>query len=200
MVRLTDDEIFNARLLSRDDLEAVEISPGFRAIVRSAELRPVLQHVLELGGAVTAALNDGMLIGYATDLPFVPVDWSSGRIERRWEHLPAARELGSLEVAAAYRGRGIARLLMDSLVAGRRLEPYIVIGEALAWHWDIRAAGVDLWRYRGMLVGLLESAGFGRFDTDEAEIREHEANFLIARIGAGTSAADRRAFREALHR
>ena len=77
---------------------------------------------------------------------------------------------------------------------------YIVIGEALAWHWDIHAAGVDLWKYRGMLLRLLESAGFGRFDTDEPEIRAYEANVLIARIGAGTSAADRRAFREALHR
>jgi acetoin utilization protein AcuA len=198
MVRLTANEIPTARLISRDDLDAMEISPGFRAIVRSAELRPVLQHVLQLGGAVTAALHDGMLIGYATDLPFVPIEWSLGRIERRWERLPGARELGSLEVATPYRGRGIAHLVMDSLVAGGRLEPYIVIGEALAWHWDIGAAGVDLWRYRGMLLRLLESAGFAGFDTDDAEIRAHEANFLVARIGAATSAADRSAFREAL--
>ena len=87
---------------------------------------------------------------------------------------------------------------MQAFAEGDRLDPYIVIGEALSWHWDVAAAGNDPWEYRRRLSRLLESAGFQRFATDEPDVTYHPANFLAARIGAATAASSRRAFEKAL--
>src|SRR5881394_3510660 len=127
--------------------------------------------------------------GFAADLPFAPVEWNGQRISRRWEAIPEVRELGAVEVAAPFRNRGVARQLMQAFAEGDRLDPYIVIGEALSWHWDVAAAGNDPWEYRRRLSRLLESAGFQRFATDEPDVTYHPANFLAARIGAATAAS-----------
>jgi acetoin utilization protein AcuA len=103
-----------------------------------------------------------------------------------------------VEVAAPFRNRGIARELMRALADGGRLEPFIVIAEALQWHWDLGTAGIDVWEYRRRLIRLLESAGFRRFDTDAPDVSEHAANFLAARIGNGAPRCAPRAFEEAL--
>ena len=87
---------------------------------------------------------------------------------------------------------------MQAFAYGDRLERYIVIGEALCWHWDVAAAGNDPWEYRQRLCRLLESAGFQRFATDAPDVTYDPANFLAARIGVATAPSSRRAFEEAL--
>jgi len=179
-------------------LRGLKIASGFSAIVRTVEVVPMFERVLAVGGTITAALERGVLIGYAADLPFTPVVWDGGTVVRRWDGLQEVRELGAVEVAAPFRSRGIGRLLMRAIAAGGRLDPYIVIGEALRWHWDVGATGGDPVEYRRRLIRLLESAGFHRFDTDAPEIASDAVNFLAARIGGATSAASQRAFAEAL--
>jgi GNAT superfamily N-acetyltransferase len=186
------------RLESRSDLAGLRVADGFSAIVPTARVLDMFSRSVAIGGTVTAALARGALVGYATDLPFVPIEWMGRTIVRRWEAIPEVRELGAVEVAASFRNRGIARRLMDALAAGDRLERYVVIGEALSWHWDVAAAGNDPWEYRQRLCRLLESAGFHRFDTDAPDVACEPVNFLAARIGGATTAAARHAVEEAL--
>jgi acetoin utilization protein AcuA len=186
------------RFETQRDLERLRVAEGFGAIARSEDVPAMFARTLAARGTITAALHDGVLVGYAADLPFLPVEWDGGRIDRRWDALPEARELGAVEVAAPFRNRGIARDLMRALADGGRLDDFIVIAEALQWHWDLASAGADVWEYRRRLMRLLESAGFRRFDTDAPEVAEHAANFLAARIGAGTHLGAQHAFAQAL--
>lgn len=55
-----------------------------------------------------------------------------------------------------------------------------------------------MWEYRRRLVRLLESAGFGRFDTDAPDVADDPVNFLAVRIGAATTRASQQAFSQAL--
>jgi acetoin utilization protein AcuA len=176
------------------DLRALDVPPGFGAIVRSADLRDVLARVIDLGGVVTAASAEGVLAGYATDLPFVPVFYQGRRVERPWDDLPQAHEFGSIEVAPQFRRTGLAEALIASMVANGRLDERIVIGEALASHWDLRGSGLAVWDYRTALLRLFERAGFQRFDTSQPETALDPASFLIARIGPRTSPQSQAAF------
>jgi len=186
------------RYESPSQIEALRVAAGFRSIVETREVPSMFRGVLAAGGNVTAALVGGVLVGYAADLPFVPIEWDGGQIVRRWQAIPQARELGAVEVAAPFRNQGIARQLMRALAEDDRLERFIVIGEALRWHWDLGAAGIDVWEYRRRLVRLLESAGFGRFDTDSPDVADDPVNFLAVRIGAATAPASQQALSHAL--
>ena len=186
------------RYESPSQIDALRVAPGFSSIVETREVPSMFRRVLAAGGNVTAALARGALVGYAADLPFVPIEWDGGLIVRRWQTVPQARELGAVEVAAPFRNRGIARQLMQALADDDRLERFIVIGEALSWHWDLGAAGIDVWEYRRRLVRLLGSAGFGRFDTDAPDVADSPVNFLAVRIGAATTRSSQQAFSQAL--
>ncbi len=192
------DEVRIERLSSAADLARVDVAPGFAAITPSADLRTVLAGVLEAGGVVNAAMRRAILVGYTADLPFLPIPFEGGQIIRRWQGLPDARELGGLEVARPFRGAGIAQRLLTGLVSDARLDRIILIGEALEWHWDADTGRQSIWEYRDELLRLLESAGFRRWETDEAEIEYSPANFLFARIGPFASDSSRRAFEKAL--
>jgi acetoin utilization protein AcuA len=191
-------ELIVQRFETPSEIEGLRIAGGFSAIVPTAEVLEMFRKSVAIGGTITAALLRGALVGYAADLPFAPVEWNGQRIARRWEAIPQVRELGAVEVAAPFRNRGIARKLMQALAEGDRLERYIVIGEALSWHWDVAAAGNDPWEYRRRLSQLLESAGFYRFATDAPDVTYDAVNFLAARIGGATAPSSRRAFEEAL--
>jgi len=186
------------RLETRSQIEGLRVAEGFSAIVPSAEVLEMFRNSVAIGGTITAARVQGVLVGYAADLPFAPIEWQGQRIVRRWEAIPEVRELGAVEVAGPFRNRGIARKLMQAFAEGERLERYIVIGEALCWHWDVAAAGNDPWEYRRRLCRLLESAGFQRFATNAPDVTYDPANFLAARIGVATAPSSRRAFQDAL--
>jgi len=186
------------RFETQSQIDGLRVAAGFSAIVPTAGVLEMFRKSVAIGGTITAAVLQGSLVGYAADLPFAPIEWNGRRIVRRWEAIPEVRELGAVEVAAPFRNRGIARMLMQASAAGQRLERYIVIGEALSWHWDVAATGNDPWEYRRRLWRLLESAGFQRFDTDEPDVTYDAASFLAARIGGATAPSSRRAFEEAL--
>jgi acetoin utilization protein AcuA len=183
------------RIVQLADLARVDIAPGFFAITRSPNLREVLAGVLDVGGVVTAALHRSVVIGYAVDLPFVPVPFA-----RRWQSVPDARELGAIEVARAFRGTGVARRLLDEMFRGGRLDGKIVIAEGLCWHWDAEARGLSYAECRAALLALFAGAGLERFHTDETEIAYSPCNFLAARVGPDVPEESRRAFERTLER
>ncbi|SRR6266566_3422746 len=185
--------------LAKSDLSHIDVPPGFGAIVRSEDLRGVLARVLDLRGVVTAACAGCVLAGYATDLPFVPVTYCGRRCPRPWDDLAQAHELGPIEVAPQFRRARVAGALLSAVVANRRLEKNIVIGEALSWHWDLRGSGLGVWGYRAVLLRLFERAGFQRFETSQPEVGLDPAGFLVAKVGVQTSPASRSAFLARLH-
>src|SRR5256885_5915449 len=136
-------DVIVERLETRSHVEGLRVAEGFSAIVPTAEVLEMFRKSVAIGGTMTAALLQGVLVGYAADLPFAPIEWNGQRIVRRWETIPEVRELGAVEVAAPFRNRGVARKLMQAFAEGDRLDDYIVIGEALSWHWDVAAAGDD---------------------------------------------------------
>ena len=180
------------------DPSRVDIAPGFHAVTRSPELRRVLAEVLELGAVVTAAIDGAVLVGYAVDLPYVPIVFEGADYPRRWQQLPDVRELGALEVARGVRSRGLGHRLLAGMLQGGRLDARIVIGEGLAWHWDAEGRGLGLSECRAALLRLFESADFRRFRTDEPEVAYSPYNFLVARVGPKVPEASRLAFEAAL--
>src|SRR3954467_4741679 len=122
------------RLQSRSDIARLRVADGFSAIVPTGQVLDMFHRSVAIGGTITAALARGGLVGSATDLPFVPIEWMGRTIARRWDAIPEVRELGAVEVAAPFRNRGIARRLMDALAANDRLPRFTASREALRWH------------------------------------------------------------------
>ncbi len=89
--------LYEVRIERLIDVGRVDIVPGFFAITRSPQLREMLARVVDLGAVVTAAVHRSLLIGYAADLPFLPIKLEHGEWKRRWQLLPDARELGGIE-------------------------------------------------------------------------------------------------------
>src|SRR4051812_861767 len=108
------------RFETRSQIQALRIAGGFSAIVPTAEVLEMFGKSLAIGGTITAALLEGALIGYAADLPFLPVEWNGQRIVRRWEAIPEVRELGAVEVAAPVRHPRTARQLLPTFAGGER--------------------------------------------------------------------------------
>jgi hypothetical protein len=180
------------------DVDRVDVAKGFFAVTPTSGLREVLTHVLGLGAHLVGALDGPVLVGYAVDLPFVPIVFEGMTLTRRWHRLPDARELGAIEVIRSLRGRGLARGLLSALVSGARLDDKILVGEGLSWHWDHEATGLSLHDCRAHLLSLFLAAGFRKYDTDEPEIRHSPDNFLVARVGPATPADSKAAFEAAL--
>ena len=164
-------------------LGSLAIDPGFAAIVKSDMVGEVLRQVLAIGGDVTAAVAAGRLVGYVTIAPFEPIQWAGRTYHRRWECLPGGRELGSIEVSRAWRGRRLGERLVLATVADGSLDRTIVVSEELSWHWDDEELGLTKREYRAMLQRLLAKAGFREYKTDEPNIRSDPYNMLMARIG-----------------
>jgi acetoin utilization protein AcuA len=160
----------------------------FGSIVRSDRLLPVLGRVADLGGVVVAALAEDELRGYATLVP------SSALTEERWENLPDAFELGSMEVARSSRGRGIGTELLGALDATIPIEQRLLLARGFVSHWDMSLAAMSPVEYRRMLLRMLGRAGFQRWETDDPEVNEHPMNFLAVRAGRSLPSASLLAF------
>jgi GNAT superfamily N-acetyltransferase len=165
------------------ELPPIRVAADIRAVVPAERLPGVLDDVVGLGGAVIAAVSGGELRGYATVVP------SSALVRERWEHLPDAFELGSLEVAASARRRGLGTALLAALGATLPLERLLVFARGLAHHWDTERAGLPHMAYRAMLLAMLRRSGFERWTTDDPEVADHWMSFLAVRAGREVPAA-----------
>ena len=175
-------------------LDCLAVAPGFAAIVRSAGLAGVLERVLAAGGDLTAAVAGPTLVGYLTILPIEPVRWGGRIYHRRWERLPRARELGSIEVSREWRGRRLGERLLLAAFGDGGWDVAIVISTELSWHWDCEALHLSKREYRALLQRLLAKAGFREFKTDDPDIAADPANMLMARIGPRVPEEERARF------
>ncbi len=168
-------------LLERPEaLAGIDIAGDFGAIVPSLRLGPIMTNNLASGGVIAAAVDGGLLRGYATVVDFEP-DW------RRFSGLPGVVELGAIEVARGARRRGLGKALLARLFREPRFESQVTLTYGASSHWEPEVGGLAPFAYRKMLVGLLRGAGFAVQDTDDPETQGSRLDFLAARIGIGAT-------------
>ncbi len=130
-------------------------------------------------GCVSAAFAEGVTVGYvALQKPERFERWSCDPTCRIWE-------LGAVEVAPGWRGRGLAQKLLERTFATGFFDDKVVIAQLLSWHYDTERTGVSPFTYREALIRLYRKVGFRVWRTDDPEIAGHIENALMARIGPG---------------
>jgi len=129
-------------------------------------------------GCVSAAFAAGRTVAYvALQKPDRFERWSEDPTGRIWE-------LGAVEVAPEWRGRGLARRLLKQTFAVGLFDDKIVIAQLLSWHYDTDRTGVSPFTYREALIRLYREVGFRVWRTNDPEIAGRIENALMARIGA----------------
>jgi len=120
--------------------------------------------------------------------------------ESRWAALPRGRvlELGGIEVARGFRGRGVARRLMDTAFGSGDCDAAIVYAQGLTWCWDMAGSRMGPSEYRAMILRLFGVYGFERCVTDEPDVTFDRTSVLLVRIGLQVPAPLAQAFRARL--
>ena len=166
-----------------DLLAGLTIDPGLGAFSRYAPEASRRQHaalirVASLAeGRVLIAHTGCRLVGYLTFHP--PPE------ESRWADLPRGQilELGGIEVARGFRGRGVARRLMDAAFSSGDYDAAIVYAQGLTWCWDMSGSRMGPSEYRAMILRLFGVYGFERCVTDEPDVSFDRTSVLLVRIG-----------------
>ncbi len=166
----------------------LRVANDFSAIVHSRKLPAALERIVGMGGTVVAAVDGDELSGYATVVP------SATLVRERWQDLPDAFELGSIEVARSSRRHGIGSALVERLEALLPVDRMLLFARGMYGHWETEAAMLSAFEYRGMLLRMLRRAGFERWDTQDPEVLDHALNFLAVRAGRDAPAASVAAF------
>jgi acetoin utilization protein AcuA len=97
--------------------------------------------------------------------------------------LPDTFELGSIEVARSFRGRGLGTDLLGQLHATLPIEQLLLFARGFVSHWDLALAALSPLDYRRMLLRMLGRVGFQWWDTDDPEVSDSPMSFLAVRAG-----------------
>ncbi|WP_203363772.1 GNAT family N-acetyltransferase [Bacillus sp. REN10] len=125
--------------------------------------------------AMALAIDRDAIIGYTIVLP--------PEREERWSKLPFVRTLGVVEVAPGFRGRGIAKRLVQAVTSNQALESKIIISLEYYWHWDLQMTNGDAHAYKKLLKKMLQASRFEDIPTNEPDIAGYPYNFMMGRIG-----------------
>jgi len=115
---------------------------------------------------------EGVIVGEVTLAP--GDEW--------WEGLENVYEV-AIEVSSNWRGFGVASQLLSFALELDALEDMILFALGLSWHWDTEGLGLNVYRYREMIIRLFGARGFVEYPTTEPNISMEPANVLLARIG-----------------
>ncbi|QSF47010.1 GNAT family N-acetyltransferase [Paenibacillus tianjinensis] len=171
-------EIIISGPMSPAVLQSLDIHRDLDAFRKPREQLDALIEISGLPeGRVITAVTDNILIGYVTfHYPDELELWSQGGMSD-------LIELGAIEVADAYRGGGLGKLLIATAFEREQLENCIVFTTEYYWHWDLKGSGLDVWAYRKMMENLMKTVDMVWYATDDPEICSHPANCLMVRIG-----------------
>jgi acetoin utilization deacetylase AcuC-like enzyme/GNAT superfamily N-acetyltransferase len=115
---------------------------------------------------------EGVIVGEVTLAP--GDEW--------WEGLENVYEV-AIEVSSNWRGLDVATQLLSFALELDALEDIILFALGLSWHWDTEGLGLNVYRYREMIIRLFGARGFVEYPTTEPNISMEPANVLLARIG-----------------
>ncbi len=99
-----------------------------------------------------------------------------------WQGVANTYEL-AMEVSSPWRRLGIARQLLSLTLEHPAVEEMILVAVGLSWHWDLKGTGLSPFRYRSLLVHILEPYHFFECLTDEPNVGLDPVNILLVRIG-----------------
>ncbi|HWG85527.1 MAG TPA: GNAT family N-acetyltransferase [Deinococcales bacterium] len=161
-----------------DDVARYELDESMRAFRPPALQHEALVGIAELpDGCLTFARAGHRLVGYAAFHPPDPIErWSESRV-------PGIIELGAVETAAQFRGRRLARSLLEVAIGTGRFEGKLLIATLYHWHYDLEGSGLSAHAYRKLLERLYSSVGFQVVKTDDPEIAPYPSNSLMVRVG-----------------
>lgn len=135
----------------------------------------ILRNALSDEGTMVLAIENNTIVGYTIILP--------PEVEERWSKLEFVYALGVVEVAPAYRGKGLAKKLVQEVTSQESYEQKIIISLEYYWHWDLAMTDGDVYKYKRMLKSMLEAGRFEDIHTDDSDIAGYQYNFMMARIG-----------------
>ena len=141
------------------------------------------EQVAAPGARVVLALADGThIVGFGVRAHPDP--------DERWSRLGPGlmTEVKVIETCRDWRGAGIARAVLEQLLAGSDLEKTIVYMVGYSWTWDLDGAEKTAQQYRMILIHLFGSFGFKEFQTNEPNICLKSENLFMARVGADVPA------------
>lgn len=164
--------------VTQEQLEGLDFHPGLVAFRPPAEQKKALLQIAQLPeGRIIIARHDRRIVGYVCFLYPDPIErWGS----IKHEHILS---LGAIEVAAAYRGVGVARGILEVSFLDPAMEDFLILTTEYYWHWDLKSSGLSIWEYHSMMERMMKRAGFMSYGTDDPEINAHPANCLMARVG-----------------
>ena len=179
-----------------ETLKKMTLHPQLDAFRRPKQQHEALVEIAQLPeGRIIAAVSGEVVVGYVT---FHYADeyerWSEGKMND-------LVELGAIEVANDYRGRGLSKKMLELSFRGGQLDNAIVFTTEYYWHWDLESTGLNVWDYRKMMEDLMKNVDMVWFATDDPEICSHPANCLMVRVGRkvpqdSVEAFDRLRFRQ----
>ena len=141
------------------------------------------------GELALAYTDTGVIVGQIT---FADADiW--------WQEAEVVREV-AIEVSANWRKLGIARHLIELVMAREDLENWILIAMGFSWHWETGPLGLSRARYRELLGRLVAPYSFVEYLTTEPNIRDDPANILLARLGRHVAQSSLQQFYDCLLR
>lgn len=156
-------------------LEKYSFHPLLNRFREAKEQQAKLTKILNDENRVCVAQAEGKIIGYTLILP--PEE------NERWSLLDYIKVLGVLEVTPPYRGKGVAKNLLEEIVKDSNIENCIILSLEYAWHWDLDMVGGDIELYKSLLKGVLSAAQFVETKTDDPDIFHYKHNFMMARFG-----------------
>ena len=115
----------------------------------------------------------------------------------RWAKLRPAimMEIQAIEVGRSRRSAGVARMMLEMVMAPPWIEDKIIYMVGYSWTWDLDGSGKSAQAYRKMLINLFEPYGFQEYPTNEPNICLRPENLLMGRVGANVSAEARNGFK-----
>ncbi|MDR1396349.1 MAG: hypothetical protein LBJ14_01235 [Desulfarculales bacterium] len=175
--------------LNGADILSLNFHPGlgefddYRSILSSPA---ALAHEASLENARTAlALNEGEILGYVVIRPPLAGE--------RWGRMPIMREI-FCELARGMRGRNIMQALLKAIHQDPDQEKLIYYLLGYSWHWDLNGSGRSGLEYRQSIISLVAPYAYKEYPTNDPNVGLHGENIFMARLGAGISPQERRAF------
>jgi GNAT superfamily N-acetyltransferase len=156
-------------------VERLKADEGLRAFARLPEREHQL--LLSIAKRPDCALTlahtpAGVIVGEVTIAP--GDEW--------WDGLENVYEV-AIEVSSNWRKMGVARNLLAFALELDALEDMILFAIGLSWHWDTEGLGLNVYRYRELILRLFSTQGFVEYPTTEPNVSMEPANILVARIG-----------------
>jgi acetoin utilization protein AcuA len=105
-------------------------------------------------------------------------------------------EVSVIEVSRLWRGGGLARKILETVLAHPLQAEKILYMVGYSWTWDLEGSRLQTMTYRDMMINLFAGFGFTLRQTNEPNIMMRPENMFMVKIGANVNDAVRRRLKQ----